>query len=98
MTFEKSVISYISIKSRFLLDISIVRKKMSKTSYRNWKKKNEFTDYVDSLYVPPHCQHYVYILCSCGEEYFYADKEEIPEESFVCNCGQKVIEYSSEIP
>ncbi len=77
------------------LNVSIVRKKVTKTDYVNWADKQEFTDAVDMLYVPPTSDTYVYIICQCGQEYIYANKTEVPSSSLTCPCGRKVIEYSS---
>jgi len=75
------------------LNVSIVRKKLSKTEYVNWQDKQEFTDAVDLLYVPPRSDTYVYIICQCGHEYIYIDKTEVPSSNLTCSCGRKVIEY-----
>ncbi len=88
----KPIISYVASKVNIPLNISIVQKRESK-SCRNWKNKKEFTDYVDSLYKSVVSNCYVYIKCQCGTEYVYTSKNEVPEESLVCRCGRKVIEY-----
>lgn len=94
---KKPVISYVATPGRTTLNISIVLKKLSKTSYRNWKDKAEFTDFVDTLYVPPKSNCYVFVRCQCLTEYIYGDKTEIPENSKICDvCGRKVIEYGGD--
>jgi hypothetical protein len=94
----KPVISYAAEQILPLnenLNKSIVSKKLTKTSYRNWNDKDEFVSYVDSLYVPPTSNCYVYIRCQCGAEYDYPSKVGVPSENLICGCGRKVIEYGS---
>ena len=94
----KPVISY-EVNQKIPLDtelnVSIVRKKLTKTSYRNWNDKTEFVDYVDTLYVPPTSDCYVYIKCQCGELFEYVDSSAVPSDNVICSCGRKVIEYGS---
>jgi len=90
---NKPVISYVANET--ILNIPIVRKKVSKTSYVNWTDKTEFTNYVDTLYVPPTSDCYVYIKCQCGIEYEYENKTAVPESNLTCSCGRKVIEYGN---
>jgi hypothetical protein len=77
------------------LNVSIVRKRLTKTSYRNWNNKTEFTDMIDTLYVPPTSDTYVFVKCQCGTEYAYANKTAVPSANTTCSCGRKVIEYGS---
>jgi hypothetical protein len=75
------------------LNKAIVMKKLSKTSYRNWTNKAELTAYVDTLYVPPRSDCYLFVKCQCGVEYTYATKTAVPSANVTCTCGRKVIEY-----
>jgi hypothetical protein len=94
----KPVISYIAkeiIPLTPQLNVSIVRKKLTKTSYRDYNNKTELTDYVDTLYVPPTSDCIVYVKCQCGAEYEYANKTAVPSVNLTCACGRKVVEYGS---
>jgi len=93
----KPVISYVAnkIPLNTELNVSIVQKKIDKTTFRNWNDKTEFTDYVDSLYVHPRSDCYVYIKCQCDTEYVYANKTAVPVSNITCSCGRKVIKYGS---
>jgi hypothetical protein len=90
---HKPVISYIATRGMTPIDTPVVQKKLSKTEYCNWKNKQEFIDFVDSLYVPPKSTCYVYVKCHCGREYVYEDKFTIPDNNFTCVCDRKIIEY-----
>lgn len=76
-----------------LLNVSIVRNKLSKTNYRNWNDKLELTTYIDSLYVHPLSDCYLCVRCQCGVEYEYENKTSVPSHNITCVCGRKVIEY-----
>jgi len=77
------------------LNKSIVRMQITKTSYRDWNNKTELTDYIDTLYVPPTSDTYMFIKCQCGTEYVYATKTTVPATNVTCTCGRKVIEYGA---
>jgi hypothetical protein len=91
---HKPVISYIATKGLARIDIPIIQKKICKKEYCNWKNKLEFTNFLDTLYVPPSSTCYVYVKCHCNKEYIYENKLSIPENNFYCFCGRKIIEYS----
>lgn len=95
---EKPVISYVINQKLPLIPVfnySIIRKKLSSSSYVNWNNKKEFTDYVDTLFVPQMSDCYVYVKCQCGTEYQYADKTQVPSTNTTCTCGRKIIEYGN---
>ncbi len=93
----KPVISYTTNKIPLIpqLNVSIIRKQESPSYFRNWNNKTEFTNFVDTLYVPPTSNCYVYIRCQCRSEYAYASKTEVPDGNITCHCGRKVIEYGN---
>ena len=76
-------------------DISVVQKRESKTAYRNYNDKQEFTDYIDSIKASVTVTGYVMIFCSCHKEYDYTTKDEIPSSNLICECGRKLIIYGS---
>jgi len=73
---------------------SIVKKKINKTHYVNWANKTELTNYIDSLYVHPSSDTYLFIVCQCGNQFSYSNKTNVPSSNVTCNCGRKAIEYS----
>lgn len=75
------------------LNVSVVRKKVDKTTYRNWTNKTELTDYVDQLYVPPTSNCYLFIKCQCNMEHEYTNKTDVPATNLTCTCGRKLVEY-----
>lgn len=75
-------------------NLSIVRKRTD-VDYINWANKTELTDFVDSLYVPPKSDTYMYIICQCGAEYIYVTKDDVPDTNVVCSCGRNVLIYGS---
>lgn len=77
------------------LNTSIIRKKVSKTEYRNWDSKTELTDFVDTIYKPPTSDCYIFVKCQCGKEYEYIDKTEVPSENLTCTCGRKILQYNT---
>ena len=94
---HKPVISYETYMIPLIpeLNVSIVRKKIDKKTYRNWNDKTEFIAYVDSLYVPPTSNCYVHIKCQCDQLFEYVNSSVVPSSSVVCDCGRKVIEYGN---
>lgn len=77
------------------LNISIVRKKISKTNYVNWINKSELTTFIDTLYIPPTSDCYMCVTCQCGTDFSYSIKQEIPTHNVTCTCGRKVLEYGN---
>lgn len=77
------------------LNVSIVRKKIDKTTYRNWNNKFEFISYVNTLYVHPSSDCYVHIKCQCSTEYNYVNSSVVPSSNVTCSCGRKIIEYGN---
>jgi len=87
-----SYIEKVSTPVPFPLNTSVVRKRTGST-YVNWSSKSELTDYVDTLRPHPDSDTYLYAHCSCGRDYEYSDKTNIPSTSVVCECGRKIIQY-----
>ena len=89
----KPRIKYVSNKRPIELDdnLSIVKK----SNGVKWNNKTELTNYIDSLYVHPNSDTYLYVECHCGETYTYANKSNVPSSSVTCSCSRKIIEYSS---
>lgn len=79
---------------RGVLNTSISRKKIDKSTYRDWQEKNELTSFIDTLYVDPKSDTYLLIICQCGTEFNYATKSDVPTSSVICNCGRNVLIYS----
>lgn len=78
-----------------LVDGCIFRKRISKTEYVNWINKTELTDFVDSIWVHPLSDTYVYIVCCCKREYRYITKADVPASNVVCPCGREIITYGT---
>ena len=91
----KPRISYVAQLRPLTLDAnaSVVRKKVDESTMVNWANKTELTDFVDSLYVHPSSNSYVWIKCQCGIEYNYATKTAVPSGNITCACGRRVIKY-----
>lgn len=61
---------------------------------KNWKNKQELTDYIDSLYFKPEYV-YLYCKCQCGKEFVYQDKTSVPASNLNCSCKRKIFLYSN---
>ena len=96
MTIIKPRISFNSQERPLTLDnnAAIVRKRVNKTTFVNWNNKAELTNFIDSLYVHPLSNTYLYIICQCRREFIYSDKASVPSSNVNCSCGRKVIEYN----
>lgn len=79
--------------SSLSLNRSIVQKREGKT-YRNFKNKKEFTDYIDTIKPSVRVNGCVSVTCSCGKLYEYNTKEDLPSTSFICDCSRQIITYS----
>ena len=55
---------------------AIVRKRVG-SEFVNWADVTELTNFIDTLYVPPTSDTYMYIICGCGEEYTYTLKTDL---------------------
>lgn len=91
----KPIISYKAGGFFAPIDIPVVQKRISKKECRNYNDKQEFTDYVDSIKPSVRVDGYISILCSCGKEYDYVDKNEVPSSNLICDCGRRLIIYGS---
>lgn len=74
---------------------AIVKRRVNKTTFVNWENKTELTNFIDTLYVHPQSDTYLYVICQCGIEYPYVNKANVPSSNVTCSCGRKVIEYGS---
>ena len=92
---RKPVIKYTTVAIPIIgdLNVSIVRRMISKTEYTNWINKTELTNYIDTLYTPPTSDTYMLIICQCGTQYNYTTKVDVPSSNLTCHCGRKLIEY-----
>ena len=92
----KPIVAYIANKLPFALETSVVQKRLSHTSERNFNNKQEFTDFVDSIRASKTVNGYVKITCSCGKEYDYVTKAEIPDSNLNCSqCSRNLIIYGN---
>lgn len=89
----KPVLAFLSKPRPLQLDenASVVKKKTG-TSYTD---KTELITYIDSLYVHPDSDSYLYVECECGNTYDYANSVAVPATNVVCSCGRNIISYSS---
>ena len=88
-------ISYVAEKSP-LKHIPIVRKKISKTDYINWKNRLELVTFIDSIFQHPNSDTYLYIKCNCNKEYVYSSKSDVPFGDIICSCGRIVLKYDNQ--
>jgi hypothetical protein len=87
------IISYRANKLPFILELPIVRKRLTETSNRNFNNKKEFTGFVNAIKPSKRVDGYVGITCSCGHQYDYATKNDVPSTDVVCSCGRDVLIY-----
>ena len=87
----------ISFEAKSKVPVALVNKSLvAKKTGDNYTNKTERTDYVDTLYVHPSSDTYLYAKCQCGQEYSYVDKAAVPSSNLNCsNCSRKIIEYGS---
>lgn len=76
------------------LNTSIVQCQIDNVTYRNWRDKQELTDFIDPLFTPPDSDTYMEIICQCGNVYDYATKNDVPASSLVCSCGRNALIYT----
>jgi len=89
------VVAYRASKLPFVLEMPIVRKRLSDRSYRNFNDRQEFTDFVSTIKPSKRTDGYVGITCSCGHQYDYITKNDIPSTNVVCSCGRDVLIYGN---
>lgn len=89
----KPLISLIR-QTKILKDISIVQKRENNV-YRNFISKKEFVDdQINKLNRSPNIDTVLHIKCACNRDFIYTEITDIPEDNVICECGQKVIEFS----
>lgn len=87
----KPIITY---KRDSLLPLELSNRSLiCKRDGSEFANKQELTDFVDTLYVPPTSDTYILANCSCSRNYSYATKEDVPEENINCVCERKILEY-----
>ena len=59
----------------------------------NWANRSELQDFVDEQYVPPKSDTYLLAVCSCGEEFSYAEKDDVPDTEVNCVCERPILKY-----
>jgi len=91
----KPIVEYQANKLPFVLEMPIVRKRLTNSSDRNFNDKAEFTAFVDSIRPSLRVDGYVGVTCSCGKKYEYAAKNDVPSSNVVCTCGRDVLIYGS---
>ena len=87
------IVSYSATKLPFVLELSIVRRRVSVTADRNFNDKAELTAFVDSIRASRRVDGYVGVTCSCGNKFDYATKNDVPSTDVVCSCGRDVLIY-----
>jgi len=88
----KPVISFVDNKRPTELDGNLpIVKKSDGNLYAN---KTELVAYIDTLWVHPDSDTYLYIKAHDDEEFIYATKDDVPADTVTATCGRKVIEYS----
>lgn len=88
----KALVSFIR-KSTILKNISIVQKNEGSVNV-NFVSRNELTAYLDSILRPLNVDTVLYVKCACDRDFIFAENIDIPNGNIICECGQKVIEYS----
>ena len=89
------IVAYKASKLPFILELPIVRKRLSSTSDRNFNDKQEFIAFVSSIKPSRRVDGYVGITCSCGHQYDYATENDVPSTNVVCSCGRDVLIYGN---
>ncbi len=87
------IVAYSASSLPFVLELPIVRKRVSQTEERNFNDKAELTAFVDSIRASRRVDGYVGIVCSCGHKYDYVTENDVPSTSVVCTCGRDVLIY-----
>ncbi len=62
---------------------------------RNFDDKLEFTAFVDAINPSVTVTGYVTAKCSCGRNFEYVTKDEVPAVDVVCTCGRQIITYGN---
>lgn len=88
-------IKYEDLQTPFGMNVPLIRKRVSKTSTRNFNDKNEFTNFIDSIKPSRRVDAYVSIKCSCGKIYEYKNKGEVPTSDLVCGCKRELLKYGN---
>ena len=91
----ESIVEYRAKKLPFVMEMPIVRKRLSDKSDRNYNDKAEFVTFVDTIKPSIRVKGYVGITCSCGAEYDYATRNDVPSTNVVCPCGRDVLIYGN---
>ncbi len=89
----KPIVAYMANKLPFVLELPIVRRRVSETADRNFNDKAELTAFVDSIRASVTVDGYVGVTCSCGHQYDYVTKNDVPSTDVVCACGRDVLIY-----
>ena len=78
-----------------MMNISVIRKRISKNNYVNFTDKADLVDFVDSLYEPPTSDTYLQAICSCGMDHSYTTSADVPSSDLTCTCGRVILKYGS---
>jgi len=89
------IIAYTAKRLPFVMELPIVRKRLSDRSDRNFNDKAEFVTFVDTIKPSVRVNGYVGIRCSCGAVYDYVTRNDVPSTNVVCPCGRKVLIYGN---
>lgn len=89
------IVGYKANKLPFVLELPIVRKRISTNKGRNFNDKAELTAFIDSIKPSRRVDGYLGITCSCGKQYDYAVKNNVPSSNVVCSCGRDVLIYGT---
>jgi hypothetical protein len=73
----------------FMRDWPVIRR-----SSGNFASKTELTDYIDS-FLPSEATNYAAAICSCGKQYEWATKDDVPATELDCTCGKKITKYGA---
>lgn len=89
------IVQYRANKLPFVLELPIVRKRVTENSDRNFNNKTELTAFVDAIRPSARVDGYVGVTCSCGHQYEYVVKNDVPSSNVVCSCGRDVLIYGN---
>lgn len=87
------IVKYVDLKTPFGMDVPLVQKRIAKGVKRNFKDRQEFVEFIDSIKPSRRVDAYLIIECSCGKAYNLKDENEVPSSNLICECKRKLIIY-----
>ncbi len=91
----KPIVAYMAKKLPFALELPIVRKRIAQNEERNFNDKAELVAFIDAIRPSRTVDGYMGVTCSCGKQYDYVTKGDVPSSNVVCTCGRDILIYGS---